>query len=431
MKADNEKLLEAAKSRSKEIKKYFERLRHKKPRELDEIVSALHEEVFAEIDCLDCANCCRILGPKFTPRDIVKASAALGLREASFKKAYLREDEDGDLVFQSPSLSLRPGGQPLLDLRRAAEGLQRVSPYGRAVPLPAPRGGKERLPLPGPVRPVRKAQAEASSMIRKEVLPGLLLALGLLFRLSVGASAETPRPLAESGREYLGVVEKLKPLAKPEVIANGDRTVKKVALTLDDGWVEDEALLALLKKYRIRCTVFIPGRVAALRPQWIKKLDKEGFEVANHSYSHRTLTALSDEELSKDVLAGQALITKLTGKTYPYFRPPAGAVNDRVLRVLADLGYKVILWDNDVLGYLKGGTASSQLANLRTYKKNGNIILAHFGSALRTAEVLKTFIPEMLAEGYEFVTVTELLKGAAPGKEKPQPKEEVPRSLLD
>jgi len=101
MKDEYEKLLEAARSRSKEIKKYFERLRHKKPRELDGLVSGFHEEIFSEIDCLECANCCRTLGPKFTPRDVDKASAALGLRESSFRKAHLRVDEDGDAVLKA------------------------------------------------------------------------------------------------------------------------------------------------------------------------------------------------------------------------------------------------------------------------------------------------------------------------------------------
>jgi peptidoglycan/xylan/chitin deacetylase (PgdA/CDA1 family) len=209
---------------------------------------------------------------------------------------------------------------------------------------------------------------------------------------------------------YLGPVDALAPLETPEIYRHGSRKSRKVALTIDDGWVDDKPLLDLLVKYKIPCTVFIPGKVLQGRPEWVKKLDRLGFEVANHTYGHKLLTHMSDEEIEVDVLKAQTLITELTGKIYPYLRPSGGAVDERVLRVLARLGYIVIMWENDVLGYWKDRPIETQFKYIRENRRNGNIILSHFGSALRTTEVLKVIIPEMLAEGYEFVTITELLK---------------------
>ncbi|GEM_PF-1361187 len=248
----------------------------------------------------------------------------------------------------------------------------------------------------------------------------------LVFVIGSGVSADAPIPAPPSGQvrgkepPYLGAVEKLRPVQPPEIYRHGSRSSRKVALTIDDGWVEDRELLDILDMYGIRCTVFLPGKVVAARPAWVKSLSDRGFEVANHSYSHRLLTYMSDAEIEDDVGKAQKIITRVTGRTYPYFRPSGGAVDERVLRVLARMGYIVIMWENDVLGYWKDRPMETQLAYIRAHRANGNIILSHFGSALRTAQVLRIIIPEMLAEGYQFVTVTELLQemktsGAATG----------------
>ncbi len=240
------------------------------------------------------------------------------------------------------------------------------------------------------------------------------LLIGLFSAAGVSAEARDVSKAGEPAREnsalYLGAVEKLEPVSPPEIYRHGSRSSKKVALTIDDGWVEDGALLDLLAGYGIVCTVFIPGKVLAERPAWVKSLSDRGFEVANHTYSHRLLTHMTDAEIEADVRRAQSLITRITGKIYPYLRPSGGAVDDRVLKVLAQLGYIVVMWENDVLGYWKDRPIETQLSYIRTHRANGNIILCHFGSALRTTEVLRIVIPEMLAEGYEFVTITELLR---------------------
>ena len=245
-------------------------------------------------------------------------------------------------------------------------------------------------------------------MIRT-VLPLLLC---LFFRAALfGETPERPgNPFEETNGLYLGAVERLRPVSPPEIYRHGSRLSKKVALTIDDGWVEDEDLLDLLAEYGIKCTVFVPGKVLAERPEWVKRLSGRGFEVANHTYSHRLLTGMTDAEIESDVLRAQAVITRLTGKTYPYIRPSGGAVDERVLRVLARLGYIVVMWENDVLGYWKDRPIETQFKYIRDHRAGGNIILSHFGSALRTTRVLRVIIPEMIADGYEFVTITELFR---------------------
>jgi peptidoglycan/xylan/chitin deacetylase (PgdA/CDA1 family) len=192
-------------------------------------------------------------------------------------------------------------------------------------------------------------------------------------------------------------------------IYHGSREHKRVALTIDDGWVDDPELLALLDHYQIPCTVFIPGRVAESRPDFVMKLAERGYEICNHTYTHRWLTRLTDDEIRQEFRKNQELLYQLTGQKHPYIRPPAGNWDRRVARIAAEEGYSLVLWDNDAMGYRDDQTKEDQLTLLRKHKRNGNIILCHFGSKLRTAEVMAILIPEMLAEGYTFVTLTDLL----------------------
>lgn len=68
---------------------------------MDSIVHELHEKAFEKINCLDCANCCRTLGPAITDKDIDKIAKFLRMKPSVVVDSYLRIDEDGDYVFKS------------------------------------------------------------------------------------------------------------------------------------------------------------------------------------------------------------------------------------------------------------------------------------------------------------------------------------------
>lgn len=81
-------------------KKLVKKLRAKKPKQLDGIVHDLEADAFNEIDCLQCANCCRSLGPRVLPKDIERLSKYLRMKPNDFIATYLRVDEDNDYVFK-------------------------------------------------------------------------------------------------------------------------------------------------------------------------------------------------------------------------------------------------------------------------------------------------------------------------------------------
>lgn len=79
-------------------KKLVEKLRRKKPAQLDGVVHRLHNEAFEHTDCLSCANCCKTTSPIFYERDIDRIAKALRMRPSDFIAKYLHIDEDKDYV---------------------------------------------------------------------------------------------------------------------------------------------------------------------------------------------------------------------------------------------------------------------------------------------------------------------------------------------
>ena len=100
MREQLEQLPQRAKDTARETKSFFQRLKKRPPKKLDEITHNIHEEVFAQTNCLDCANCCKTTGPLFERKDIERIAKYLRLKPAQFEAQYLRIDEDNDWVLQ-------------------------------------------------------------------------------------------------------------------------------------------------------------------------------------------------------------------------------------------------------------------------------------------------------------------------------------------
>lgn len=101
MNIDLEKFRELSRGRSAGNKKFLQGLKTKDARKVDDAFHAVHEEVFAELNCLQCANCCKTTSPIFYQTDIERAARFLKLKPGAFVEQYLRVDDDGDHVLKS------------------------------------------------------------------------------------------------------------------------------------------------------------------------------------------------------------------------------------------------------------------------------------------------------------------------------------------
>lgn len=95
-----EKLKKIAAENYKENKSLIQKLKKKKPKNLDEIARDLHDKAFEKIDCLSCANCCKTISPFLIDKDIQRIASHLRMKPSEFVEKYLYLDKDDDYVFK-------------------------------------------------------------------------------------------------------------------------------------------------------------------------------------------------------------------------------------------------------------------------------------------------------------------------------------------
>lgn len=98
-KTPEELKLQTAKSMA-ETNSLVKKLKTKKPKNLDDVVHELHDEAFSKFNCLDCANCCKTIGPRLIDKDIERLAKHLKMKTADFISQYVLTDEDSDYVFK-------------------------------------------------------------------------------------------------------------------------------------------------------------------------------------------------------------------------------------------------------------------------------------------------------------------------------------------
>jgi len=183
-----------------------------------------------------------------------------------------------------------------------------------------------------------------------------------------------------------------------------------LAMTFDDGPHPSltPKLLDILAQRNIKCTFFVIGDLAARYPSIMKRIVAEGHEVANHTYTHRTLTASSDAKIREELQKSQDAIMRITGTRPRMYRPPGGATNQRINQMIHnEFGYSCIMWSVDPQDWRRPGVSvvTSRLVN---GAHNGAIMLAH-DIHPPTITAIPAMFDQLLAKGYRFVTVSQLL----------------------
>lgn len=187
---------------------------------------------------------------------------------------------------------------------------------------------------------------------------------------------------------------------------------KQVALTFDDGPHPrlTKEILSILEEYEIKATFFMIGENVRNYPEAARAVAAAGHEIGNHTDTHKHLSGLNEASLIKELENCKNSICEVCGLTPTLFRPPEGATPSFVLRAAEAFSYPVILWSVDTKDWEvknTGKIADSVLSGI----KPGAIILLHdyIGKNSRTPDALRVLLPKLLDDGYEFVTVSELL----------------------
>ena len=193
-----------------------------------------------------------------------------------------------------------------------------------------------------------------------------------------------------------------------------------IAMTFDDGPSAKLTphLLDILKERNMHVTFFVLGEMVKQHPEIVKRAIAEGHEVGNHSYDHPQLSKLSDEAVRSQLDRTKELITAATGKPLIYMRPPYGALTKEQRKwIHDDLGYQIILWDVDPLDWKRPGPSVVEDRILQG-TRSGSIILSH-DIHPGTVEAMPDTFDKLLAKGFKFVTVSELIAMNQPLPPKP------------
>jgi peptidoglycan-N-acetylglucosamine deacetylase len=196
---------------------------------------------------------------------------------------------------------------------------------------------------------------------------------------------------------------------------------KQLALTYDDGPNDAHTLplLEVLGRHNVLATFFLIGRYVRQQPDIVREIARAGHVVGNHTFTHPLLTLKSSAEIRRELVDCRAALQEAVGEHSNLFRPPFGGRRPAVLRIVRELGLKPVMWN--ITGYdWNAPPAATIERKVASQIRGGNVILLHDGGhkamgADRSQTVIATdhLIARYKADGYEFVTIPQMLKGLA------------------
>jgi len=191
-----------------------------------------------------------------------------------------------------------------------------------------------------------------------------------------------------------------------------DKEYKRIALTFDDGpdLKYTPQVLDILKEKHVHATFFVVGIQVNKYPEMLERIVNEGHSLGNHSYSHRSFTKLTPEEIMQEIEKTDRAMMDAVGFIPNMVRPPYGATNDDVTDILEKYGREEVLWNIDPRDWA-GTSVKEMFANVKKNARDGgNILLHSFGGKhiANTVDLLPMLIDELLEQGYTFVAADEL-----------------------
>lgn len=206
-----------------------------------------------------------------------------------------------------------------------------------------------------------------------------------------------PEPTPEESADLPAATE-LDPTIDPEK--------PMVALTFDDGPSKATTrILDVLEQYDAHATFFVVGTQLEKFPEITARAVSLGCEIGNHTYGHKNFTKISKDEILDQIGRVNDLVLQAAEYEIRLVRPPYGAgIKDETVK--ATVTYPLIMWSIDTLDWSTRDTQST-LEAIRKDVQDGSIVLMH-DLYDATAAAVETIVPELIEQGYQLVTVSEM-----------------------
>jgi peptidoglycan/xylan/chitin deacetylase (PgdA/CDA1 family) len=196
------------------------------------------------------------------------------------------------------------------------------------------------------------------------------------------------------------------------VFINGNTVRKQAALTFDDG-IDPKItpdILKILKDNNVKASFFVVGKTVLKNSDIVKKAYYDGNLILNHSYNHIELPKAKDQVIKEEITKTEDAIYSVIGKRPDIIRPPYGEINDNLVKIETELGYKAaVLWSTDTLDWSQK-EPDSIVNNVIDNVRPGEIILMHANEDKgATVKALPIIIKKLKSMGYEIVTLDRIL----------------------
>ena len=196
-------------------------------------------------------------------------------------------------------------------------------------------------------------------------------------------------------------------------MAMGNKESKNIYVTFDLGYEAGytENILNTLKENQVPATFFITAHYVNTASDLVQRMIDDGHIIGNHTVNHKSLPALSETELTNELMNLHTAIYEKFGYEMKYMRPPKGEYSDRSLSYSCKLGYIPVMWSfayadwDESAQPLKESAIKKIIDNVH----NGEIMLLH-ATSKTNMEILNTVIKQIKSMGYEFKSLDEFVR---------------------
>ena len=182
---------------------------------------------------------------------------------------------------------------------------------------------------------------------------------------------------------------------------------KFIYLTFDAGYENGytDKILDVLKKEKVPATFFLVGDYIKANPDIVRRMDKEGHIIGNHTMSHPDMSIITDQnDFESELKELEIIYEETTGhKMKKFYRPPQGKYSEKNLEMAKSMGYTTVFWSLAYVDWYvdKQPSREEALNILNKRIHDGAIVLLH-STSKTNSEILEELIKEWKKEGYKF-----------------------------
>lgn len=243
-----------------------------------------------------------------------------------------------------------------------------------------------------------------------EIIPPDITALSV----SSNPSGSWGLSFQEKGKQPLGNAS-IQELKQYNAFYVQDTNSKNIYLTFDAGYENGNtsAILDALKKHQVPATFFVVGSFLSQNPDLIKRMEKEGHIIGNHTMTHPNMSKISTKEaFQKELSDVEAIYKEVTGKEMiKFYRPPQGIYSTLNLSMAKELGYHTFFWSLAYVDWYQDNQPDPQeaITKLTNRIHPGAIVLLHSTSSTN-ALILDELLSKWEQMGYSFHSLKELIE---------------------